>query len=131
MAHWQDVARTIDPDLLARLLARYGAGTFDILRLLDRQPTLAAPLCPHHETIEAEIVHAFQQESACTLTDVLARRTRVAWSRCRGLEALPRLSALCAATPDAGGASPEQHLAQYHQFLAAATSFRAAPVAAA
>jgi glycerol-3-phosphate dehydrogenase len=58
--HWHHVIRRIDPDLLARWLTRYGAGTFHLLQLMDREPALAQPVCPHHECIEAELLYAVE-----------------------------------------------------------------------
>ena len=120
----------MDPDLLARLLTRYGAGTFHILRLLDADAGLRQPICPHHETIQAELVYSLQQELACTITDVLARRTRVAWSSCQGLDFLSRLTELIQVY---GGVEPdliERQVETYHQFLAHGFAFRPMGVAA-
>ena len=129
LARWQALMRAIDPDLLARILVRYGAGAVRILQLIDHEPTLAHPICPHHESSEAEIVHAFSQELACTITDVLARRTRVAFSSCQGLDALSTITGLFRRY---GGCSNEQitqQVAQYHQFLDGGLAFRRAPAA--
>ena len=124
LEHWQELTRAMDPDLLARLLTRYGAGAFGVLRCLSRDPTLIQPVCPHHEEIAAELVHAVEQELACTLTDVLARRTRIAWSSCQGLDFLSSL--IDWLERDAG--MPRAHLEQqaeaYRQFLATALAFR-------
>lgn len=122
--HWKDLTRDIDPDLMARLLARYGAGTFRILQLLDHDPTLARPVCPHHETIEAELVHGLQQEMAGTITDLLARRTRIAWSSCQGLDALSRVAEMVRRYADWPAPMVEQSIEQYHQFLAGGLAFR-------
>jgi glycerol-3-phosphate dehydrogenase len=124
LSHWQEITRAMDPDLLARLLSRYGAGTFHLLRLLEREPTLAHPICPHHEVIEAELVHAVQQELACTITDVLARRTRIAWSSCQGLDALSTLIELFQHHAGPSQPSIERQVEEYHQFLARGLAFR-------
>jgi glycerol-3-phosphate dehydrogenase len=124
---WQELTRRMDPDLLARLLVRYGSGTFHLLRLVDGDPALLQPVCPHHEVIQAELVHAFQQELACTITDVLVRRTRIAWSSCQGLDAL---STLCGLLRRYGGLSDailEQQLERYYATLAQSLAFRQGP----
>ena len=124
--HWQDITRTIDPDLLARLLTRYGAAAARILQLLAREPALGRRVCLHHEEIAAEIVHAFEQELACTVTDVLARRTRIAWSSCQGLDLLSTVVDLFQRY---GGLTEEQVAAQvdaYHRFLGGSLGFRQA-----
>jgi glycerol-3-phosphate dehydrogenase len=126
--HWKEITRTIDPDLLARLLTRYGAGTFPILRLLSHERTLARPICPHHESIQAELVHAFQEELACTVTDVLARRTRIAWSSCQGLDALSTVTGLFQRYGGASSVQMEQQVEDYHKFLAGGLGFRQAQI---
>jgi glycerol-3-phosphate dehydrogenase len=124
LTRWQEVTRSIDPDLLARLLTRYGGGAFRILSVLSREPALAQPVCPHHEYIQAELVHALQGEMACTLVDVLARRTRIAWSPCQGLEALPTVADLCRRYGGATPAGTDAQVEEYRRFLARGLAFR-------
>lgn len=123
--HWHELTRDVDPALLARLLTRYGAGALRILQLIDRDATLAQPVCPHHDHVAAELVHAIQEELACTVTDLLARRTRIAWSSCQGLDLLSTGTDLLQRY---GRVSPEEVGEQaeaYRQFLARNLSFRA------
>ncbi len=124
--HWREVSRTVDPDLLARLLTRYGAGAFHILRLIAQEPSLAQPVCPHHECIAAELVHALEQELACTITDVLARRTRIAWSSCQGLDFLSTLTDLFQRYGGVSRAQVDQQVEAYQQFLLKGLAFRPA-----
>ncbi|MER3421823.1 MAG: hypothetical protein C4290_15425 [Chloroflexota bacterium] len=42
------------------------------------------------------MVYAARHELACTVADVLLRRTPCGWNRCRGLDAAPRVAALLA-----------------------------------
>lgn len=130
LAHWQDVTRPLDPDVLGRLLIRYGAGTLPLLQRVAQDPSLAQPVCPHHEVIEAELVHALEGELACTLTDLLARRTRIAWSSCQGLDALSRTAELLQRYGGWSAAQVEGHVAAYRRFLAEGLSFRPARPAA-
>ena len=109
---------------MARLLTRYGAGAFRILQLIDRDPSLARPVCPHHECLEAELLHAIQQEFACTITDVLARRTRIAFSSCQGLDLLSTMMRLFQHYALASREAIEQQIEQYQQFLARGLVFR-------
>ncbi|MBI4003507.1 MAG: glycerol-3-phosphate dehydrogenase/oxidase, partial [Candidatus Omnitrophica bacterium] len=122
--HWQPVIRRSDPDLLARWLARYGAGTFRLLQLMDREPALAHPVCPHHECTEAELLYAIEHELACTITDVLARRTRIAFSSCQGLDLLSTLTDLFQRYRGASREMMEQQIEQYQLFLAQGLAFR-------
>jgi len=124
LEHWREVTRQVDPDLLARLLTRYGAGTFRILQLLLQQPALGRAVCPHHELIEAELLYACYYEQACTITDVLARRTRIAWSSCQGLDLLSRLVDLMHQQVGVPRPVLAQQVEAYHRFLADGLAFR-------
>ena len=127
LQYWGELTRAADPDLLARLLARYGAGTVPILQLLATDPTLAQPVCPHHETIVAELVHAVTREFACTITDVMARRTRLAWSSCQGLDALSTVTRVFDRYTDLSLTRLAHLVADYQQFLARGLAFRRTP----
>ena len=114
---WQEVTRGIAPELLARLLTTYGTGAFRLLQLLEFEPSLIQPVCPHHDVIQAELVYAIQAELACTVSDVLVRRTKIAFSSCQGLD---MLSTLTDVLQRYGRLSPEaidDQLADYHRFL--------------
>ena len=124
LAYWTELTRRVDPDLLARLLVRYGAGTIQILRLIAREPRLARPLCPHHEHLEAEIVHAASQEFACSLTDILARRTRIAFSSCQGLDAISTLTGLLRQYTPLTAPQVAEQVEAYRRFLAQGLAFR-------
>ena len=124
---WHELARKVEPNVLARLLARYGAGTLPILRLIGLDPALAHPVCQHHDTIEAEVVHAITRELACTLTDVLARRTRIAWSSCQGLDALSTIAGLFQRYAEVSLERLARQVDEYHRFLLRGLAFRRTP----
>ena len=88
---WRSVIDRLGPETVARLIRRYGMDALSVFRLIQQDPALAQPACSHHPYLAAELVHAIRSELACTITDVLARRTGVAWSACHGLEILPSL----------------------------------------
>ena len=122
--HWKELTRAVEPDLLARFLSRYGAATLSLLRIILREPVLAQPLCPHHEVCAAELVHAIQAELACTITDALARRTRIAWSSCQGLDALSTVAELFQRYGGIARPQVEPQVEQYRAFLAHGLAFR-------
>ncbi len=121
---WRDMTRRIDDEQLARLLIRYGAKAFHILKLLARAPVLNRPVCPHHDVLEVELVHAIQEEMVCTITDLLARRTRIAWSSCQGLDALSTVIELFQQHTGLSDHQLEAHVHAYHHFLAQSLQFR-------
>ena len=91
LQHFRAVARSLQPEPLGELMVRYGAGVLPLLEIIERDGTMAHPVCVHHDTLWAELAYHFRHELACTLTDVLVRRTRIAFSPCQGLELLPTL----------------------------------------
>ncbi|HEY8534024.1 MAG TPA: glycerol-3-phosphate dehydrogenase/oxidase [Micromonospora sp.] len=60
------------------LLERYGTLTVHLLRMIDADPTLAAPVVGAPEYLTVEIAYAARAEGALHLEDVLTRRTRIA-----------------------------------------------------
>ncbi len=128
LPHWREVTRTIDPELLTRLLARYGASAFRVLRLLVEAPSLARPVCPHHDTIEAELVHVVRHELACTVTDVLARRTPIAWSSCQGLDFLSTVVAIVQRWTGATDEAMKGQIEAYRRWLGQGLAFRSATI---
>jgi glycerol-3-phosphate dehydrogenase len=48
--------------------------------------SLAAPLCPHHNGVAAEILHAVRSEWARTIGDALLRRSALGLAPCQGLD---------------------------------------------
>jgi glycerol-3-phosphate dehydrogenase len=60
-----------------RLVRRYGAEARAVLALADGRPELRAAIAPGVPVIGAELAWAVEREGACTLEDVLDRRTRI------------------------------------------------------
>ena len=68
------------------------------------------PLAPRHPYLEAEVVYAARHEAACTVDDVLSRRTRLAFLDCQAaLASVPRVAALLAAELGWNDAERERH----------------------
>jgi glycerol-3-phosphate dehydrogenase len=110
--------------MLARLITRYGVKALFVLQLMNQDRVLAGPVCPHHEVTYAEIIHALRNEFACTLTDVLARRTRIAWSSCQGLDALSMMTSLARRYAGWSQEEAEHQVEQYRDSLAEGLAFR-------
>ncbi len=90
------VAPATTDTLTRHLVSVYGGRAGLVLALARLDPSLAEPLCPHGPDIGAQVVYAVRHELACTVADVLLRRTPCGWNRCRGLDAAPRAAALLA-----------------------------------
>lgn len=67
---WTESTRPADP------LAAYGADAPGLRRLIADRPELGHPVHPRLDVCNAEVVWAVREESARTVEDVLARRTR-------------------------------------------------------
>jgi glycerol-3-phosphate dehydrogenase len=81
----------------ARLVARYGARTTQVLEAAATIPDGLEPLCPHTWHIRGEIVHAARSEMARDLDDLLVRRLGVTHTTsCRGTDAAPAAAAVAA-----------------------------------
>ncbi|HEX9780042.1 MAG TPA: glycerol-3-phosphate dehydrogenase/oxidase [bacterium] len=121
LEHWRGVTAKLGPETLARLLTRYGVGTSRIVRCLAEEPALASQACAHHALLDAELTHAIREEAACTVTDVLARRTSIAWSSCHGLDLVPKvvtwLRVLRGVSEDEGARQADD----YRRFIAEST----------
>lgn len=125
---WQDLTRSIPEELLARLLTRYGAGAFRILHILEFEPRLIQPVCPHHDVMQAELVYALQDEMACTISDVLVRRTTIAFSSCQGLDMLSTLADLLQRYARVSQEEVEAQISDYRRLLSSSLSFRGSHV---
>jgi glycerol-3-phosphate dehydrogenase len=94
----------LNPDLVGRLVAAYGARYTAITRIMAGRPDLAAPLSACCRITGAEVVHAVRHEMAVHLDDVLLRRTAAGTAGHPGDEAVARAAALVASelswTPD-------------------------------
>jgi glycerol-3-phosphate dehydrogenase len=83
---------TLDATTRAHLTSIYGGRAREVLDLARADPSLATPLCPHHQGIEAEVVHAVQKEWAQSLGDVLLRRNALGLSACQALDCVERVA---------------------------------------
>ncbi len=94
-----------DPVALAqprgRLLARYGTETSALLALAEGRPDLLEPIVPGLPYTGVEFLYAAREEMACTLDDVLSRRTRARIQRAHAtMDAASAVAGLIA--PDMG-----------------------------
>ena len=82
-----DADEVVDPNTRAYLESVYGSRSRAVVDLVTDE-SLAAPLCPHHRGIAAELVHAVGAEWAMTLGDILLRRTALGLNACQALDCL-------------------------------------------
>jgi len=79
-----------------RLLEMYGARAMDVWKVADDSPELLEPFDEGTGAIGAELIFAFREEFARTLTDVLMRRTMVGFGADLGLDSVERAAQILA-----------------------------------
>jgi glycerol-3-phosphate dehydrogenase len=75
-------SRVIGNDSVAsRLVRAYGSDWPSVWRLVERDRSLGAPISDDHVHLRAEVVYGVLAERACTVADILVRRTHLAYER--------------------------------------------------
>lgn len=64
-------------EVAQHLIRQYGTRATEVAALFTENPTWHEPLSAHFPFLKAEVVYAVRHEMACTLRDVLSRRTRL------------------------------------------------------
>lgn len=91
----------LDLDIVEHLVSTYGSFVWDMIALFESMEsntsTMQRRLVPDYPYIEAEVVYGCQSEYACTVADVLCRRTRLAYlNKTAATAAIPRVAELMA-----------------------------------
>jgi glycerol-3-phosphate dehydrogenase len=111
----------INEDTARSIIEWHGTRAYDIVRMAHSSVELRTPLCPHTEHIVAEAVHAYTQEFAVTLGDVLLRRVPVAmgpcWSEACSREAVLLIGAVVGWNDQAAGTALEAFETERNAFL--------------
>jgi glycerol-3-phosphate dehydrogenase len=100
----RDPVAMAQPD--ARLRGRYGSETPAVLALAEGRPELLEPVVEGLPYTGAELLYAAREEMACTLDDVLSRRTRSRIQRAQPAMAAAHAAAALIA-PDLGWTEQE------------------------
>ena len=100
----------LPPDVARHLDGAFGDRAAAVAQLAGAG--FGSRLAPRHPYLEAEVVYAARREAACTVDDVLARRTRLAFVDCRAaLASVPRVADLLAAELGWNAAERQRHAA--------------------
>lgn len=65
------------PPIIRHLMTIYGDRIAAIVRLMAERSEWRMPLVPGQLTVGAEVIHAIRAEMACTLADIVVRRTEL------------------------------------------------------
>lgn len=111
----QDATNTVgDAAVGERLAQAYGSRWRNVWSYAQREAALRERLVGQLPYLLAEVAHAVERESACTLADVLVRRTHVAYeTRDHGVAAAARITPLMAALLGWSDARSARELERY------------------
>jgi glycerol-3-phosphate dehydrogenase len=118
----QEIIRRLadcDVDVARQLAETYGSEAKEVVGLMA-EPALKQRVAPDVSVIRAQIVHAVRHEMACTLTDVVARRTPLGAAGHPGREVAERCAAVMAGELVWSQARVEQEEAALEAFYAPA-----------
>jgi glycerol-3-phosphate dehydrogenase len=114
-------AGSVSEETARGMMEWHGQHAMDIARMALVSADLRAPICPHTSHIVAEVVEAYRNEYAVTLSDVLLRRVPVAlgacWSESCSREAALRIGAVMGWKEQEFGANLEQFETERTAFL--------------
>jgi glycerol-3-phosphate dehydrogenase len=110
-----DARETVrDAAVAERLTTAYGSRWRNVWSYAQRDASLARRLVEDLAYLLAEVPHAVEREMACTIADVLVRRTHVAFeTRDHGRAAARRIAPLMGALLDWSADECDQRLAEY------------------
>jgi glycerol-3-phosphate dehydrogenase len=112
-------ARVGSRDVATRLVRAYGDRWPSVWAFAERDAALAQPLVAGLPYIGAEVLYGAQREMACTVADVLMRRTQIAFeTRDAGRSAAPRVAALLASDLGEQRAAVEKYGAEAERVFA-------------
>jgi glycerol-3-phosphate dehydrogenase len=106
----------IDADVADHLAHNYGDRAWTVL---STNPSLNKRLVSGLPYLEAEVAHGIRNEAACTVADIIARRTRLSFlDSSKALQALPRVIDIAATELQWSKARKAQEKADSIAFLA-------------
>ena len=81
----------LDPEIVSQLIDLYGKQYKSVIKLMQENPDFGRLLSSHALDIRAQVVYALKNEMACTLSDVILRRTTLGLSEGLGEDAIPEV----------------------------------------
>lgn len=125
-SHLRQRWKPLSPHVAQRLASMYGTNAEWIAGALCADPVLAEETPDGTGLTRAEVLYNVRQEMACTLEDVLERRTRLfLWDRRNGLDAAPRVADWLAEWLGWDANRKQRELDAYRAHVADVKTFRA------
>ncbi len=82
----------ISAETVAHLVSLYGSRYSEVLGYIKKDKRLKERICGTNPDVMAEVTHAIQKESACTLSDFMLRRSLIGFRRCEGLDCCTKVA---------------------------------------
>ncbi|MGC1207173.1 MAG: glycerol-3-phosphate dehydrogenase/oxidase [Ornithinimicrobium sp.] len=102
--------------MVDHLLHRYGSMMYELLELIEEDPSLAEPLAEAPAYLRAEIAYACSHEGVLHMEDVMMRRTRLIYeTKHKGVGALPEIAAIAAGVLGWDSAKEEAEITSYRE----------------
>jgi glycerol-3-phosphate dehydrogenase len=90
------VGLELAPPIIKHLNAIYGDRSAAIVRLMAQRSDWRMPLVPGRPNVGAEVIHAIRDEMACTVADVVIRRTELGAAGHPGADVVNAIAAIAA-----------------------------------
>ncbi|MGB3829818.1 MAG: glycerol-3-phosphate dehydrogenase/oxidase [Ornithinimicrobium sp.] len=102
--------------MVDHLLHRYGSMMYELLELIEEDPSLAQPLTEAPAYLRAEIAYACSHEGVLHMEDLMMRRTRLIYEiKHKGVDALPEIAAIAAEVLGWDSAKEEAEITSYRE----------------
>jgi len=82
----------ISAETVAHLVSLYGSRCSEVLGYIKKDKRLKERICETNPDIMAEVAHAIEKESACTLSDFMLRRSLIGFRRSEGLDCCTKVA---------------------------------------
>jgi glycerol-3-phosphate dehydrogenase len=115
----------VPPDTASRLIDVHGSDALEVVQAAGGSPEALVPLAAGVPLTAAEVRHAVRREMACTLTDVLERRSRLALFATEAARAVaPAVAGILAEELGWSAARVQDELAQFDRQAVARLRWR-------
>ncbi len=102
--------------MVDHLMHRYGSMMYELLDLMEADPSLAEPLAEAPAYLRAEIAYACSHEGVLHMEDLMMRRTRLIYeTKHKGVDALPEIAAIAAEVLGWDSAKEEAEITSYRE----------------
>jgi glycerol-3-phosphate dehydrogenase len=88
------VGLELAPPIIRHITAIYGDRCAAIVRLMAERSDWRMPLIPGRPNVGAEVIHAIRHEMACTLADIVIRRSELGAAGHPGAEIVAKIAAI-------------------------------------